>query len=73
MKIKIIGAEGFDHIKSKCKAENRKITEIISRCIEQGIYIDNEIISKVIEEYKKEGIQAVPVLAINKRRYISVK
>lgn len=53
MEIKIIGAEGFDHIKSKCKAENRKITEIISRCIEQGIYIDNEIMSKVIEEYKK--------------------
>lgn len=73
MILKFIDKKGFDEIEKRCKAENRKITEIISKCIEQGIYIDNEIISKVIEEYKKEGIQAVPVLAFNKRRYISVK
>lgn len=58
---KIVDIKAFREIEKRCKAENRKVSEILSKCIDEGFCIDAGIKSAVIKAFKNDGIQAVPV------------
>lgn len=61
MATKIVDIKAFREIEKRCKAENRKVSEILSKCIDEGFCIDSSIKSAVIKAFKNDGIQAVPI------------
>ena len=61
MATKIVDIKAFREIEKRCKVENRKVSEILSKCIDDGFCIDNGIKSAVIKAFKNDGIQAVPI------------
>ena len=61
MVTKIVDTKAFREIEKRCKAENRKVSEILSKCIAEGFCIDTGIKSAVIKAFKNDGIQAVPI------------